>query len=227
MKISGRIFYLLFFICVTADSIYILVGQNSWRYFTKPLLIPFLMLGYYAEVKQITLFSKLLLGALFFSWMGDVLLMFDSHDQLFFVAGLVCFLTTHILYIRYFQKIESPQQSFFRKRPVMLLAIAAYSIELVYFLWPGLGAMKLPVIIYASVISLMLAAALWLYGKLANSTALFFISGALLFVASDSMLAINKFKHEFPYAGVLIMLTYCAAQFCLVRGGVRHLKDEG
>jgi uncharacterized membrane protein YhhN len=50
---------------------------------------------------------------------------------------------------------------------------------------------------------------------------LLFIAGAIFFVASDSMLAINKFKNNFPYANVLIMFTYAAAQFCIVHGAVR------
>jgi uncharacterized membrane protein YhhN len=42
--------------------------------------------------------------------------------------------------------------------------------------------------------------------------------GALFFIASDSILAFNKFYEPIPYASFLIMITYLAAQFCIVWG---------
>ena len=42
--------------------------------------------------------------------------------------------------------------------------------------------------------------------------------GSLLFLLSDSMLAFNKFHSEIPLAGFLIMLTYIAAQYLIMRG---------
>jgi uncharacterized membrane protein YhhN len=50
-----------------------------------------------------------------------------------------------------------------------------------------------------------------------------FVTGALFFVVSDSLLAINKFYQAFPFAGLLIMLTYCAAQYFIVRGFMSHV----
>lgn len=194
------------------------------RYFTKPLLMPLLMLGYYLEVKPLNTFSIILLWGLFFSWAGDVLLMMENYNGSFFIGGLVSFLTAHILYISYFAKTKSLQQPYLKSRPVMLLAVLAYIIELMYVLWPHLGGMKIPVIIYGIVIGTMLCFALWQIGKLDNKAAAFFTAGALFFVLSDSLLAINKFRGGFSYAGILIMLTYCLAQYLLARGSARHLK---
>ncbi len=47
--------------------------------------------------------------------------------------------------------------------------------------------------------------------------------GALLFVISDSTLAINKFYKPFEMAGVLIMLTYGLAQLFIVEGAGRYI----
>jgi uncharacterized membrane protein YhhN len=80
------------------------------------------------------------------------------------------------------------------------------------------------VIIYGIIISVMLAMALWQYGKLSSLTAWLFILGALFFVMSDSMLAIDKFKQHVAYAPVLVMSTYILAQFLIVRGSLRHLE---
>jgi uncharacterized membrane protein YhhN len=42
--------------------------------------------------------------------------------------------------------------------------------------------------------------------------------GALLFIMSDSLLALNKFLVPIPYAGVIVMSTYVAAQYLIVEG---------
>jgi uncharacterized membrane protein YhhN len=72
----------------------------------------------------------------------------------------------------------------------------------------------------------MLAFALWQYGKIDQRAALLFISGAMLFVLSDSLLAINRFRIGFTGAGTWVMLTYCLAQFLLARGSIRHLQQK-
>jgi len=225
MKLAPRYAFIAFFVIALADLWLSRSGDPVWRYATKPLLIPLLMLGYSLSVpRPFRLFSRLLLAGLFFSWLGDLFLMFEDPKGLFFIVGLLCFLTTHLLYIRYFLLTEPGTESFFRKRPLLYLAVLAYTIELLYVLWPHLGGMRIPVMVYGIVISLMLAAALWQYGKLESRTAWIFILGALLFVASDSMLAINKFRQPFPEAGLLIMATYVLAQYLIVWGSIRHLN---
>jgi uncharacterized membrane protein YhhN len=217
--------YLIFGMVAILD---ILSGQffPDFRYFTKPLLMPLLMLAYFFEVKRLGLFSGTLLMGLFFSWAGDILLMFESFNGFFFIGGLLSFLTAHLLYIRYFYKTSSLNEPYLKSRPVMLIAIVAYVIELMYILWPYLGEMKVPVVIYGSVIGLMLAFALWQIGKLDKKAASLFVAGAAFFVLSDSLLAINKFRSSFAYAGAAIMFTYCLAQYLLARGSARHLENS-
>ncbi len=103
----------------------------------------------------------------------------------------------------------------------MLIAVMAYLVEFIYILWPTLGPMRIPVLIYGITISTMLSAALWQYQKLDNKTALYFIIGATLFVTSDSLLALNMFKESFSMAGILIMSTYILAQLFIVLGAIR------
>ena len=128
----------------------------------------------------------------------------------------------HIFYIIFFVKTRSGNTSFFKLRPVMLIAVLAYLIELMYLLWPHLGGMKIPVLAYGVTISVMLSAALWQYQKLDAKTALYFIIGASFFVASDSILAINKFRNAFENAGIYIMITYIIAQVFIVMGAIRY-----
>jgi uncharacterized membrane protein YhhN len=59
---------------------------------------------------------------------------------------------------------------------------------------------------------------------LENRTVLF---GALFFVVSDSLLAINKFIMPLPYSGVLVLGTYYSAQECILLGWVRGRNGTG
>ena len=155
---------------------------------------------------------------LFFSWIGDILLQNDGY----FIPGLMAFLTAHIFYIFFFASTQSANTSFFKLRPVMIIAVIAYLIELMILLWPHLGGMKIPVLVYGITISTMLSAAFWQYQKLDNTTALYLIIGAGFFVASDSILALNKFKKQFDSAGIYIMSTYILAQLFIVLGAIRY-----
>jgi uncharacterized membrane protein YhhN len=227
MKLEPRYAFIAFFLIAVADIWFAQSGNAVLRYITKPMLMPVLMLGYWLSVpKPLSSFPKLILSGLFFSWLGDIFLMFEDPKGLFFIAGLLCFLTTHVLYIRYFATTKSESESFYRKRPVLFLAVVAYLIELLYVLWPHLGGMRLPVLVYGLIITVLLGSALWQYGKLEKGTAWLFILGALFFVASDSMLAVNKFKRSFPYSGLLIMGTYILAQYLIVQGSIRHVRDD-
>ena len=107
----------------------------------------------------------------------------------------------------------------------MLIAVLAYLIELMYLLWPHLGGMKIPVLIYGITISVMLSAAFWQYQKLETRTALYFIVGAIFFVLSDSLLALNKFKTNFALADISIMSTYILAQLFIVLGAIKYRNN--
>jgi uncharacterized membrane protein YhhN len=224
MPLKQRWVFLLL-IAVTVIDLVLMISSNPNRIYTKPLLMPLLIWGYLAQQNTDGSFTRLIVAALFFSWLGDIFLMFDHMDSIYFILGLCSFLTTHILYIIYFLRIRSGNGSYLKKRPLMLLVIVAYTIELLYILWPRLDMMKIPVTVYALVISTMLAAAAWQYGKLKSATAMLFTAGAFMFVLSDSALAINKFREPIPGGGIFVMLTYVAAQTLIVLGSIRHQKE--
>ena len=82
-------------------------------------------------------------------------------------------------------------------------------------LWPTLGAMKIPVTVYIGVILIMAwqAANRWLETRdTAGALALF---GAYLFVASDSVLAVDRFRGRIRYAPFWVLSTYFAAQLLI------------
>lgn len=214
---------IVFWLLAILDIAGIAAGIEIFHFVAKPLLIPALILLVYFTRSTVT-GKNLLLAGLFFSWLGDVFLLFEYKYALFFIFGLICFLVTHICYIIYFLKIRSQNPSLLKKQPVLIALVLAYGITLVWQLFPHLGELKLPVMVYAAVICCMLLCCLHVFLKVNKKAACLYLSGALLFVLSDSLLAINKFYQPFAYAGVFIMLTYCGAQFFIVSGFTQHDK---
>lgn len=199
----------------------IAAGLPILHYIAKPLLLPMLM-GWLLFSKAKSNGWKLLLAGLVFSWLGDIALLLEDKWPMLFIAGLGCFLLTHVIYIVYFLSIRSSAPSLLKKYPWLFIPVAAYGITLVTILYPSLGTLKVPVIAYATVICTMLICSLHIYPKLNRKSGCLFISGAVFFVVSDSLLAVNKFYESFSGAGVLIMLTYCLAQYCIVKACIHQ-----
>ncbi len=206
-----------FWVLAILDVLGIATGFETLHFTVKPLLIPVLMLLLHKTQSSVP-GKNVLMSGLFFSWMGDVFLLFEYKQPLFFIFGLASFLITHIFYIVYFLGIRSANASLLKKQPLLVALVPAYGILLVWMLYPDLGDLKLPVMVYAAVICTMLLCSLHIYLKVNKKAAVLYVLGAAAFVVSDSLLAINKFYEPFAYAGVFIMLTYCAAQYFIVTG---------
>jgi len=52
------------------------------------------------------------------------------------------------------------------------------------------------------------------------------LTGALFFVISDSVIAINKFSHKFESSETIIMSTYIIAQYLIVAGYIFQFKGN-
>ncbi len=188
----------------------------------KPLLVTSL-LGYFvsATAGVSSSLKTWVIGALVFSIAGDSLLMFSNRNELYFILGLIAFLIAHIFYIICFHTIRTKED--INGKWYVAIIVVVYYILIINFLLPHLGALKYPVLIYGLVISFMLLVAIHLYDLRDNLTARFLLTGAILFVLSDSVLAINKFYKPFSWGGWAIMLTYTLAQWMLVKGCVRYI----
>ncbi len=198
-------------------------------YTMKPLLMPVLM-GWILANRELLKekFMKIILISLVFSMGGDVFLMFRNDDL--FVFGLASFLIAHVLYIVGFvgsNKLASPQLPLGGK----LVFAIPYAFFVTGFLFilkdyillnPATQKMFIPVVIYACVIGTMGIFASWRISSTGKASFYMVLCGALLFIASDSMIAINKFVQPLPYASLLIMSTYITAQYLIVRGMMIH-----
>lgn len=192
---------------------------------SKPLLMPVLAIYFVSELKGYQSdFKKWILLALLFSWGGDVLLMFQEKQSIFFLLGLSSFLLAHIFYIVFFHKVRL--QEAIKGNPWLLIIVVIYYAALISWLSPYLGDMKLPVRVYGIVISFMLMLAMHMFFLRNKAAGNWMLAGALLFVISDSVLAINKFYQPFEAAGVIIMLTYGLAQLFIIQGAVKYIRND-
>ena len=208
---------------IAFSSLYLfllIVGRENIAWWFKPLLIPFLL--YIVSVSDPFRTQKTLLFALFFSWVGDVLLMFANQHALFFILGLISFLIAHLAYIILFQRQNKINEN--NNYLWFIPFVIIYLVTILRILWPFLNEMKIPVLVYAIVISLMLLMSIKAYFQWEKPSNLWVLIGAILFVISDSILAINKFHSPVLMSSFWIMSTYLGAQFCIVNAILQKQK---
>ena len=218
----------LYKLVLVGDVTGIASGIDYLHVFCKPLLMPILIWGIYSKRKEIAATPwPFITAGLFFSWAGDLFLLYEARDVNFFIGGLASFLLAHICYIIYYFKIGASITSALKKHPLWLMIAIAYSVALVVLLFPKLGSLLIPVIAYATILTIMLIGSIAAIPAVSKKASVLFVTGAMAFVASDSLLAINKFYQPFAMAGVLIMITYGVAQLLITRGTLANKKVSG
>jgi uncharacterized membrane protein YhhN len=205
----------------------------SWRfewleYITKPLILISLIGFILVSTKGISCkFKRLLLIALFFSWGGDMFLMFDEQLPVLFIFGLASFLISHLLYIFAFNQTAHPPLNvpLIKKHPWIIFLLIVFGSYIFKKLQPGLGEMVVPVIVYLIAILSMFVFALNRWGKVSNPSFIWILIGAVFFILSDSILAFNKFHEHINNAHLIIMATYMFAQYAIVRGAYIQIME--
>lgn len=160
-------------------------------------------------------FDLILLGALLASLVGDVLLM---QSDAYFIPGLVAFLVAHGFYIALFLQ-DSPRFPSGRA----LLATLGVGAAMLVWLWGGLTdpGLKIAVPVYVGVIALMAAQAIGRATVLRDARAWGVAVGALVFMLSDALIAVNRFVLPLPLAPLWILSSYYLAQ-CLIVHNARR-----
>ena len=205
----------------------ILLDQSVfWPGFVaKALIIPVLMILFFVNINPFTgRLHIFMIAGLLFSWAGDVVLELSKNNDNLFIVGLVCFLLAHIMYLTVFF-LTPGKNSILNNRFYLLIPVLIYGVILVSCLYADLAGMRLPVILYTIVILFMLAGALNRIEKVKKVSFYLVLAGAILFVISDSVIAFNKFVHQFDSSGIVIMSTYVIAQYLIVAGYIIQFKS--
>jgi uncharacterized membrane protein YhhN len=192
---------LLFASLAATDAALAATGHDKARRLTKPLLMPLLMVGRERPVQR----------ALGLGGLGDIALL-GSTDAAF-TSGLVSFLAGHVAWVT---ALRPRSRGVIKRRRALALPYLAAWVGLNAYLWPRTGKDRLPVLIYSSA---LLSTALTALDTGDPVT----VAGGVLFMTSDSLLALERFGdvHFTAQEGV-VMTTYAAAQACLA-----HSQDIG
>jgi uncharacterized membrane protein YhhN len=174
------------------DAVLAATGRHGPRKVTKPLLMPTLQLGKDKQTK----------AALGLGGAGDVALLGES--DVAFTAGLGSFLAGHLAWMRALR--ERGDTGFLRKRPWAAAPYLAAFAGLNAYLWPRTGKDRIPVLVYSAA---LLGTALVALDTGKARTA----AGGVLFLVSDSLLALEKFADvHLPAHEGWVMATYTGAQ---------------
>ena len=186
---------LAFAVLAVTDWVAVSRGSRALEYVAKPAALVALLL--YAAWGGP---PPTLIAALALSLLGDVLLMVPGD---LFVAGLLAFLLAHLAYIASFHAALSA-------RVLWLLVILVASSPVATRLIRGVpsNALRAAIATYSLVLSLMVASAV------ASGSAMA-AAGALLFFASDMLIAWNRFVRPVARAEPIIMVTYHLGQLGL------------
>ncbi len=179
------------------------------RLITKP--IPVVIFALLLPRK--TKFQKLIFYGFLFSIAGDILLELP-YDL--FMFGLLAFLLAHVSYILSFlERSKSLEIEAF----IILLIIGA---GILYFIFPGLGNMKIAVIIYMLVILTMVWRAF--AQRKADKYAIVAFWGAVFFLFSDTNIAIDKFFSHQLWERYVIIISYWIGQYLIFTGATKSTE---
>lgn len=210
---------------IEAGALSMAAAADGWReahLFFKPaaMVLALLLVAQAWRSGRLPGGAALWLGlALTGSLAGDVFLMLEGR----FIPGLVAFLLAHLAYIVLFRQ----STRWWPMRPV-LVGCLGYAVLMVAVLWAGglPAGLRGPVAVYALVIALMAAQAIGRAWTLRDRGSVLVAVGAIAFLASDTLLALNRFVSPLPASAVWVLSTYYAAQCLIVGGTLRRATPE-
>ena len=187
-----------------ATGVLFLFSGNSWvETVTKPIPVLLMALWLWLQPAK-ERYQWAVIAGLLLSATADVVI------SLHFIAGVAVFLLAHIAYI-----IAFLQDS---RRPYLLRAVLSFGygvLIIIYLMTAGdLGALAIPVLLYAVVITTMLWRAASRVGapEIPERSAWSGFIGAAFFVLSDTLLIIKMVVGPIPLGGIIVMLTYWLGQ---------------
>ncbi len=204
-------------------------GSHTLVFVCKPMMMVILSSWFFFNSRRVgDRFTLLIQAGLFFSLIGDVALMFQHLDDFNFLIGLGAFLIAQLCYaMGFFQSYNNAGTA---RGNLISAVIAVFMVAYGYFFASRLmrlvdETIELPLGIYTAAITLMGIAAAFRLGRTFLRSFIMVFLGALFFILSDSLLAIDRFFEPLSYARWAVMLTYAIAQVLIVSGALVHVLD--
>ncbi|MHA1285125.1 MAG: lysoplasmalogenase [Promethearchaeota archaeon] len=210
----GYIFLVIFIFVSLADLYAVQKENKKIERIAKPLLMPLLILFYVLETPLLSINWFIVVG-LAFGTLGDIFLMLDEK---WFLHGMIAFLINQISYIIAFFVMNTNILAF----PSWGFTLFLPAVILLYFILPRIldktGDLKIPVIIYLIALVMMHFSATLTLSVLSGLSVVLIYLGSLLYVFSDSFVALDRFEKQVPQASLIAMATYILCQFYITLG---------
>lgn len=203
-----KVNYLIFTIFSLAYILTLQYRPYAFSYVIK--IIPILSLSFISILYIPGRKGKYIFIGLLFSAAGDIFLAMEGDK--YFIYGLGAFGFAHIMYISAFLKNITLK----RKRSFLSLFFIIYGLIIGYLLLPNLGKMFIPATIY-----LLLLAFSGISSVIGRDNYYMVIPGTMLFMISDSIIAVNTYLTKIPHSSFWIMLTYFPAQLLITYGSAK------
>jgi uncharacterized membrane protein YhhN len=220
---TSRILLLAYAVLGAANVVLSLADAASAATITKALLMPVLLAWLLAYTSgQLTTPLRFLAVGVVFAWLGDLLL--EGDGDVFFIAGIAAFLVMQVCYILAFTRVPGP--GLVRAWKIALVPYVVVWLLLNILVSPGVGDLRIPVVIYSIVLVGMSVAALDLVIRVPQDRGWRVAIGAGLFVLSDALIALTAFGplESSPGLSAVIMATYIVAQGLIVTGFTEALS---
>ncbi len=221
MNIKKQIPIVLYIIIAIIHLIATHYGNDKAALISKWLLMPSLIIwvafnDISAEIKKILYF------ALIFSFFGDALLSLQFMNSNFFIFGLLAFFCAHCFYI--WLNLSQIGIKFSINIVLSIIPMLAWAFFLLKMAHSNAGGLFIPVCAYSAILCGLYYSAIIAREKFNRINWAILFYGIVLFIASDSMIAINKFIIKMPFFDFAIMFTYILAQLMIAYAYIRNEK---
>lgn len=204
-------------------------GLHGLEYACKPLLMLVLSSWFFLNSRRVgDRFTLMVQAGLFFSLAGDVVTLFTHLDDFNFIIGLGAYFLAMLCYAFAFilNISEAPSMEGLLVAVLISFGIGTYAFFFAWDLMPhveeGLG---LPVMAYIAAMALMGIAAAFRFRRTFSNSFWLVLAGVLLLIASDSILAWDRFRQPLKWAPLAVLFSYAAGQVLVAGGALAHVLD--
>ncbi len=205
---AAAVLLALTLVVAVADWIAVGLRNKPLEYVAKPATMVVLIAATVALDPVDPTARAWFVAALAFGLLGDVFLMLPNQEKLF-VGGLGSFLVGHLCYVIGMLVAGVSSGGLLVGFVLVVVSLATLGRHIVRGVQAGHPELVVPVMAYVGVISAMVVAA---FGRVSAPA----IIGALLFYASDALIAFNRFLDSRPWMPMAIIVTYHLGQVGLV-----------
>ncbi|MEO8934610.1 MAG: lysoplasmalogenase family protein [Xanthomarina sp.] len=208
-------FTLIYFLILTIDITVKLYGSIGFRYFSKPLLILFLLIFYNQQKETQTKKDQLWVFLALSSFLIGDILVINHIERVFLSASLFFFTLGKIFFsIKFLHKEDF---NVVRLIPFSIL-LFTYIFLLIGFVYEDLSLFFLAAIISFFFTLVIFQFAFLRKGVFSLKSYYYVFFGVLLYLVSESIMAIKTFKEPIPYQDFLIMMAYGSSIYLIIMG---------